>query len=242
MFGSTGTVVARYDYDPYGRSTTILGTTPTDLNFTGLYRHSKSSLDLAVHRAYDADLGRWLSRDPVAEGGGLNLYAYVGNRPALHTDPLGLFVEPIPLAQKAAYRVAWQHLIANPEMHQIFTAVNRADATFTVNFVSSPQSNGFHPNLFSVGGVIDWDPSTANVFPGGVQPPAFALAHEFAHAADMVLDTGGFLGRCRSPGNIDEELHVINGVEKRAALDLLGYVYRNDHRAALNHYAVSSPW
>jgi len=52
---------ARYDYDPYGRSTTILGTTPTDVNFTGLYRHSKSNLDLAIHRAYEADLG------PVAQ-------------------------------------------------------------------------------------------------------------------------------------------------------------------------------
>ena len=64
-----GTVVARYDYDPYGRSTTILGTTPTDMNFTGLYRHAESNLDLAVC-AYDPDLGRWLNRDPIAEGGG----------------------------------------------------------------------------------------------------------------------------------------------------------------------------
>jgi len=88
---SGGTVVARYDYDPYGRSTTILGITPTDLNFTGLYRHSKSNLDLATYRAYDPDLGRWLSRDPIAENGGLNLYAYVGNSPATYLDPLGLY-------------------------------------------------------------------------------------------------------------------------------------------------------
>jgi RHS repeat-associated protein len=65
MFTGGGTVVARYDYDPNGRSTTILGTIPTDFNFTGLYRHSKSNLDLAVYRAYDPDLGRWLSRDPI---------------------------------------------------------------------------------------------------------------------------------------------------------------------------------
>ena len=85
-----GTVVARYDYDPFGRSTTIFGTTPTDMNFTGLYRHSKSNLDLAVFRAYDPDLGRWLNRDPIAEKGGLNLYGYVGNDPTQRTDPLGL--------------------------------------------------------------------------------------------------------------------------------------------------------
>jgi RHS repeat-associated protein len=90
MFTGGGTVVARYDYDPYGRSITVLGTTLTDFNFTGLYRHSKSNLDLAVYRAYDPDLGRWLNRDPIAETGGLNLYGYVENNPVRHVDPLGL--------------------------------------------------------------------------------------------------------------------------------------------------------
>src|SRR5437764_12126723 len=86
---AAGTVVARYDYDPYGRSTTVLGTTPTDFNYTGLYRHSKSNLDLAIHRAYDPDLGRWLSRDPIAERGGINLYGYVRSGPFNKIDPFG---------------------------------------------------------------------------------------------------------------------------------------------------------
>jgi RHS repeat-associated protein len=94
MFTGGGTVVARYDYDPYGRSTTVLGTSPTDFNFTGLYRHSKSNLDLAVYRAYDPDLGRWLSRDPLQKAEirqGPNLYAYVGNGPMNGTDQSGLY-------------------------------------------------------------------------------------------------------------------------------------------------------
>jgi RHS repeat-associated protein len=90
MFTGSGTVVSQYEYDPYGRSTTITGTTTTDFNFTGLYRHAKSNLDLATYRAYDPDLGRWLSRDPIEEEGGLNLYGYTGNRPLLYLDPLGL--------------------------------------------------------------------------------------------------------------------------------------------------------
>jgi RHS repeat-associated protein len=96
MFTGGGTVVARYDYDPYGRSTTVLGTTPTDFNFTGLYRHAKSNIDLAVYRTYDPDLGRWLNRDPIAENGGLNLYAYVSNDSARRKDPLGFYV-PLPV-------------------------------------------------------------------------------------------------------------------------------------------------
>jgi RHS repeat-associated protein len=90
MFTGGGTIVARYEYDPYGRSTTVLGTTPTDFNFTGLYRHSKSNLDLAMYRAYDPELGRWLNRDPIGESGGLNLYAYGSNGPVVSVDPLGL--------------------------------------------------------------------------------------------------------------------------------------------------------
>ena len=39
---------------------------------------------------YDSEQGRWLSRDPIGEDGGLNLYGYVGNDPANWIDPLGL--------------------------------------------------------------------------------------------------------------------------------------------------------
>jgi RHS repeat-associated protein len=91
MTDSTGTVVARYDYDSYGQSTTVTGTNKLDFNFTGFYRHAKSNLDLATYRAYDPDLGRWLSRDPIEEAGGLNLYAYALNNAVRYVDTLGLF-------------------------------------------------------------------------------------------------------------------------------------------------------
>src|SRR5262249_22842887 len=86
MTDGTGTVVARYDYDPWGRSTTVIGTSKPDFNFIGLYQHLKSGLDMAVYRFYDPDLGRWLNRDPIAEDGGLNLYSYVKNNTINATD------------------------------------------------------------------------------------------------------------------------------------------------------------
>jgi RHS repeat-associated protein len=90
--GKKGAIVARFDYDPYGRSTSVISTTLPDFNFTGLYRHAASNLDLAVYRAYDPDLGRWLSRDPLTGAElsqGPNLYAYVKHHVINSVDPSG---------------------------------------------------------------------------------------------------------------------------------------------------------
>ncbi len=91
MTDASGTVVVRYDYDPYGRRTKLSGGLDADFGYTGHYVHAPSGLYLTLFRAYDADSGRWLNRDPIQELGGLNLYGYVGNNPINKVDPLGLW-------------------------------------------------------------------------------------------------------------------------------------------------------
>src|SRR5207302_3997485 len=86
----SGVVQARYDYDPYGRRTKISGTLDAAFGFTGHYYHAPSNLSLALYRGYDSDLGRWLSRDPIGERGGVNLYSYVNNTVMNATDGDGL--------------------------------------------------------------------------------------------------------------------------------------------------------
>jgi RHS repeat-associated protein len=87
---ATGTLRARYDYDPYGRQTKLSGDKEAAFGFTGHFRHSPSGLELAPFRAYDSSIGRWLREDPIGfSTADLNLYSYVSNDPVDFTDPTG---------------------------------------------------------------------------------------------------------------------------------------------------------
>jgi len=86
----TGEIVQRMDYDEFGNA--IQDTNPGFQPFGfagGIYdRHTK--LVRFGARDYDAQTGRWTSRDPLLfEGGQTNLYVYVDNDPINQTDPLG---------------------------------------------------------------------------------------------------------------------------------------------------------
>jgi hypothetical protein len=52
-------------------------------------------LPLQAFSYYNASTGRWLSRDPISEKGGRNVYAFVANQPAGRIDLLGLFGNPV---------------------------------------------------------------------------------------------------------------------------------------------------
>jgi RHS repeat-associated protein len=90
LVDATGTVRARYDYTLWGERTKLSGDRDTNISYTGHQHHTPSGLIFAPYRAYSADLGRWLSRDPIEEEGGINLYGYVANSPLNYVDPDGL--------------------------------------------------------------------------------------------------------------------------------------------------------
>jgi RHS repeat-associated protein len=84
-----GQILIRCDYDPYGNLMNKPVIVP-EFGYAGMQYHMPSGLYLTKYRAYDPKDGRWLSRDPIGEAGGLNLYGYVGGNPVAYTDPLGL--------------------------------------------------------------------------------------------------------------------------------------------------------
>jgi len=93
LTGSDGVIHARYDYDPFGRRSANMITNnavEADFAYAGYFNHAPSGLYGTLYRFYSPDQGRWISRDPLGEDGGLNLYGYVGGNPIKELDPLGL--------------------------------------------------------------------------------------------------------------------------------------------------------
>ncbi len=90
MLNSSGAIVARYSYDPYGKTTLVSGSNGATKQYAGTYMHQPSGLNLTKHRAYKTNFGRWISRDPIGEEGDTNLFNYCGGNPISFKDPLGL--------------------------------------------------------------------------------------------------------------------------------------------------------
>jgi RHS repeat-associated protein len=93
-----GNVVERFGYDAFGPARFMAPdfsprpSSAADWNFlfhaefldedTGLYNYG--------YRYYNPELGRWISRDPIGERGGLNLYGFLHNDAIWTFDYLGL--------------------------------------------------------------------------------------------------------------------------------------------------------
>ena len=88
---------AHYEYAPFGAIVRTAKATSSKVDLIGAnpWRFSSefydSELDLVYYnyRHYSPALGRWLSRDPIEEQGGRNLYGFVGNSSLNKTDLLG---------------------------------------------------------------------------------------------------------------------------------------------------------
>ncbi|MBY0589562.1 RHS repeat-associated core domain-containing protein [bacterium] len=97
---TSGAVVERYDYTPYGQPFILepnFSADPdgTDIGngylYTGRYYDRVLGLYHYRHRTYDPAVGTFLTRDPIGyEGSPWNLYEYASSQPSRHPDPLGL--------------------------------------------------------------------------------------------------------------------------------------------------------
>jgi len=84
-------IVNKYAYTPYGVMAGEDETVPNPFRYVGRFGVMDDGSGLLYMRAryYDPDLGRFITKDPIGFGGGVNLYAYVGGNPVDGIDPSG---------------------------------------------------------------------------------------------------------------------------------------------------------
>ena len=94
VFGPAGYIRTTYSYAPFG-SVTASGDVTQPFQWSS--EHYDSELDLVYYnyRHYSPSLGRFLSRDPIEEQGGRNLYVFVGNSVLLKFDYCGNMISKI---------------------------------------------------------------------------------------------------------------------------------------------------
>lgn len=87
-----GTPSASYEYGPFGELIRASGlmAKANPLRFSTKYQDDESDLLYYGYRSYNPSVGRWLSRDPIGERGGGNLYGLPHNNAVTGADPLGL--------------------------------------------------------------------------------------------------------------------------------------------------------
>ena len=110
IMAQNGSIVARYDYDPFGALLSVKdagGVDITDtthiahinpIRYRSYYYDTETGLYYLQTRYYDPEVGRFINADAFkylgADGPihGMNLYAYCGNNPVSGCDPTGTFI------------------------------------------------------------------------------------------------------------------------------------------------------
>jgi RHS repeat-associated protein len=87
---TAGTIAATRTYDAFGNTVASTGTWKGPFGYAGQfgYQEDAGGLKLLGNRYYDAEIGRFITKDPIKDG--RNWYAYCDNNPVTFGDPHGL--------------------------------------------------------------------------------------------------------------------------------------------------------
>ena len=124
LIDESGTLVAEYEYSPFGERIKATGNMADEnpFRFSSRYYDQETGLIMYPERSYHPGIGRWLSRDRIAEEA---LYIFLNNDPINFIDPDGLkgkkppkFTPPSP--------ATWAKCLGKSFMDKIGNAYDKA--------------------------------------------------------------------------------------------------------------------
>jgi hypothetical protein len=202
-----------------------------------------------AHAHYDPQVGRWMSRDPIAENGGLNLYGFVGNDGVNHVDILGekiLYDHDFCYDPTYAERPETRHSrsVATVSAHleypdetcagkaKLFVEIKGESGTLTEQAYLRPlniEADHEYSDMFGLPRIdplpIHFGPVT-NTTPGPFPGSIHAYTHDVAYTQiEIPLSCGGSSDSYFSGGgccNVDIEGKVILGLKGSTAAGYRG--------------------
>ena len=176
----TGAIEASYEYSPFGELLRAAGpyAAANPLRFSTKWQDQETGLLYYGYRYYSPREGRFISRDPIEEQGGLNLYGFCGNDGINRWDYLGQ------LSLKGFLNKAWRPLLA------IGAGVLTAGTAMYAYALATGGAGAatFGGMLSSVGLASGWGPAWASVAGGG-----FGFGSSFTGARLSGADTSDAL-------------------------------------------------
>ncbi|MCX8155666.1 MAG: RHS repeat-associated core domain-containing protein, partial [Verrucomicrobiae bacterium] len=151
--GADGLLVAQYEYGPFGELLRATGPLSQTFNplFSTKYLDWETGLYYYGHRYYNPTTGRWLSRDPIGEMGGMNCYLFLGNEPIGGNDYLGLWDTRIHL--HATQR--WATQVGYPSEAALAVATADEAVDSEQSYITEPGTPYHFDRSLSMGGSED---------------------------------------------------------------------------------------
>jgi RHS repeat-associated protein len=188
-----GKVLGTTRYGAYGTVEAARGVQP-DFGYAGMLRDPDTALSLTMFRAYDPTVGRWLSRDPIGERGGENLYAYAAGDPVDNNDPSGLIVKVVASDPAIAHTLmnAYAYLNAHSPTARSFNAdLENSSTVYKIEPTSDMKNDEYCPSDDTLGceghaNTVFVDACDFPLIPttAGMQPITLPvlIGHELGHA------------------------------------------------------------
>ena len=203
LLNAAGQVVSDAAYTAWGsiNSPAAIATPFAWKGQSGQYTDSETSLVYCNARYYSPAIGRFLSRDPIAFAGGINVYGYCGGDPVNYADPSGLSGESLLLGAEAATEVVAPY------------AAQTATATATVGETAAATLGTTAATAGTSAGLAATVPVAATILPGAILVGEIGVlgycVWEHQHSIDEAT-------RCAQPINIASLPHRVRRVQSQA--------------------------